>query len=276
MNDKIKSFFKSFFSNNEVLKAGQFSFIVVALVFVINVSLISVPNFVGRMNSVENIDNLIGIEEALSEMYDDQFDCQIIDEMMDCNILNGTIYNGYEISFVDEIIPDDIDSSVIQFTEEYMAIVYVDDNDMTFSISGDYSLIRNFDFSEVSTADFGDLTKTEYYFETNDNLLTNVYHSSLNQQLALIYMSQFMQVFIYLIVVTLIFMLVNFKADVKKVTFQNANKIIVVAMTGPALLVAIFGVFLPAWASIAFFLIFAIRVMFIYYKLNFNTETYTE
>ena len=276
MSSKMKSFFKMFFSNTEVTKAYKFPMIFIVLLLFVNVSLISVPNFYGKMDSVNTISNLEGIEEALELIYEDQLDCVLVDTVMDCNIVNGTMYGNYEVRFDDEMDLSDVDSSTIYFSKDVIVFVYVDDLEMAYTISGDYSLLDTFDFTEISTNDTGELTRQEYYGEINDLLLSGIFFSTLSQQLGLIYVSQFMQVFIYLIFITLIIMLMNFKAPTKKVTFINANKIIIASMTGPAFLVAILGMIIPTWASIMFFIIFAIRVMMLYYKMNFSDVTYLD
>jgi len=267
-----KSWLKMFVSNKEVLRAIHFRTIVVMLLFVINVSLISVPNFYGRMESIAELDNLIGIEEALDAIYDAQLDCHVENAEMHCADNVDAVFGAYDFMYRDALDLEGIETSTIYFAQDAAVFIYVDENDMAYSSSGDYSLLEGFDFATVKTGVAQGESLDEHYADTTDFLLTSIYHSSLPQQFLLIYLSQFMQMLIYLMILTLIFLLVNFKADRKKLTFQSANKIIVVSMTGPAFLVALIGMFVPSWASILFFIIFAVRAMFIYYRINFSKD----
>jgi hypothetical protein len=265
-----------FVSNKEVVKARHFKAAFIIILFFVNVSMISVPHFYGKMDSVNTIDNLIGIEESLELIYEDELDCEVVDSKMNCNIVNGSVYGNYKLIYSDTFDLDDIDSSVIYMSKENIAIIYVDEYDTAYSISGNYTSVEGLNFGTVKSSDFGELTKDEFYSEMNDYILSSIYFSNLGSQFSLIYMTQFMQVLIYLMVVTILFLLMNFKADVKKLSFYNANKIIVTAMTGPAFLVALLGMFIPTWASIVFFILFAIRIMLLYYQMNFSSETYMD
>lgn len=272
----MKSFVKMFVSNKEVLKARHVKGWIIVLLFIVNVSLISVPNFVGKMQSIDIIDNLVGVEEAFNAIYDAELDCKVVDLKMECNGTYPDSFGDYNFIYAPEMNADSITESTIYFAEKSIAVIYVDDAEIATVISGDYSLLNGFDFSIVKTNEYGDLTQSEFYESTNDHVLTGIYYSTLSAQFSMIYLSQFLQILIYLIVVATIFLLMNFKANEKKLSFYNANKIIVASMTGPALLVAIMGVFFTGFASVLFFIIFAVRVMFLYYRMNFSKETYID
>jgi len=77
---------------------------------------------------------------------------------------------------------------------------------------------------------------------------------------------------IYLVIVSIMFMILNYRVKVKKITYSAGVKIIIAAMTGPAIATAVFGVFITAWASIGFIILFAIRILFLYYTLNKSNE----
>jgi hypothetical protein len=228
------------------------------------------------MISIEEINQLEGIEEALTQIYEDEILCSITNLEMQCDSLVVKSYNGYELSYQDEINIDDIDSSVIRFGKSNILIVYVDDEDYSYSISGDYSLLEGFDFSQVASGDRDGLSDVEYYSEVNDFVLTGIYYSRLSEEMGVIYLAQFLQTLIYLVVVATIFLLMNFKANVKKLSYYNATKIVIVAMTGPAFLTAIIALINPGLASISFFILFALRAMLLYYKMNFSDETYID
>lgn len=265
----MKSFVKMFFSNDEVLKARKFNIFVIILLFFINVSLISVPNFMGRMESVNTIDHLYLIEEAFSDLYDLELDCQIENQEMNCDIEDNINVQGYDVIYSEEYNLDGIDSSVIYFSKTEVAIIYVDETDTAYNLLGNYRLLDGLDFSTISSEDAEDE-------EVTDNILSAIYFSTLDQYMSLIYVGQFIQTFIYISVVSSMFMLMNFKAKVKKLKYINSLKIIISSMTGPALLVALVALIEPGIASLLFFIIYAIRAMLIYYKMNFSDQTYVD
>lgn len=272
----MKSFVKMFFSNTEVLESTKFKIIVIALIFLINVSLISTPNFFGKMESINSITDLSNIEEAFTEMYEDNLNCYIENTEMICDIDDGLSYQGYDVIYTEEFLLDDVDSSTIYFTKEAVAIYYVTDRDQVFSLVGNYRLLDGFDFRTISSEDTGDLTQNEYYLQVTDSTLSAIYYSTLDQHLMLIYLGQFLQTVIYVFVVSSLFMLMNFKAKTRKLSYLNSFKIIITSMTGPALLVAIIALINPSLGSLLFFIIYAIRAMLIYYKINFSDNTYTD
>lgn len=272
----MKSFGLMFFSNKEVLKSTKFNIFIILLLFFINVSLISTPNFLGKMESVGSISELSNIEEVFIELYKDELNCYVENYEMTCDLPTPINYVGYEIKYEEIIDLSSIESSTVFFSKEHMAVVFVDENELTYPLVGNYKLLEGLDFSTVSTEDTEGLTREEHYQKTTDNILSAVYYSTLDQQLLTIYMMQFIQTLIYVMVVTGLFMLMNFKAKVKKVTYKNALKIIITAMVGPALLVAIIALYSPGIASLFFFIIIAIRAMLIYYKMNFSDQNYID
>lgn len=272
----MKSFARMLFSNKEVVHARKFKLIVIVLLFLINVSLISVPNFMGKMESINSINHLELIEEAFTEIYENELDCLVENSEMNCNIAEGLNYQGYDVLYTDVFDLDDITESVIYFSKTQVAIIFIDEDDLAYQLVGDYSLLEGQDFSTVLTEDTDGLTREEYFLQATDNILSGIYYSTLDEHMSLIYIGQFMQSIIYVFVVSSMFMLMNFKAKVKKLTYLNSYKIVITSMTGPALLVAIVALFSPGFASLLFFILYAIRAMLIYYRMNFSDQTYID
>lgn len=274
---KIKSIFKMLFNNEELMKSKEISLFIVAIILLINVSLISVPNFVGKVDGVSSISNIEGIEEVFTELYDIELDCSIDENsIMECsNFVDFTI-NDYLIRYDNIIDLETVDESTVYFSEEYLTIVYVDEDDLAYGISGNFSKLNNFSFSEILTSDYEELTKDEYYEEVTDIFLTNIYFSTLEDDFTLIYLSQFAQIFIYILVLAGMFMLVNLGSDILNLKFKDSIKLVVLSMTGPAFISAILGLFIIAWANILFLLIYGLRLMFVYYMINPRTVVKTK
>jgi hypothetical protein len=78
---------------------------------------------------------------------------------------------------------------------------------------------------------------------------------------------------IYLIIISIMFQVLNYRTKIKKISYKGGLKIIILSMLGPALLTAVLGVFFTAWAAMLFIFLFAIRILFVYYKINKTKET---
>ena len=275
--EKLKSLVKMLFNNKELLKSKEISLFIIVLLLFINVSLISVPNFVGKIDGVSSISNIEGIEEVFTELYDLELDCSVDENyLLTCsNFVEFTI-NDYLIRYDDIIDLETVDESTVYFSEEYVAVVYVDQEDLAYGISGTYSKLAYFDFSEILTSDYEGLTKQEYYEDVTDIFLSNVYYSSLEDDFTLIYLSQFAQIFIYVFILSGMFMLVNLGSDTVNLKFKDSLKLVVTSMTGPALISAILGIFILAWANILFLLVYGLRLMFVYYMVNPRTVVRTK
>lgn len=266
---KLKSFFKMLFNNKEILKSKDFNIFVILLIFFINVSLVSVPNFYGKIDGVNSISNIVGIEEVLVELYDMELDCSVDNNSeLTCNNFTDFVIADYNIIYSDVIDLTDIDSSTLYFSKEYITIIYVDQDDLAYLISGNYSKLNGFSFNEIKSSDYGELTKSEYYEDISDIFLTNIYFSNLEDDFALIYVSQFAQILIYTLILSGMFMLVNLGGSEINLRYNDSLKLVVVSMTGPALVSAILGIFIIAWASILFLLVYGLRLMLLYYLVN--------
>jgi len=224
----MKQTIQMLWSNSALMNANKIHWLLVALLFFINVSLISIPNYFGLLDGIESIDDVVdttGIEES-------------------------TIFLG----------------------SKQVAIVYIDETDIAYMVSGDYRLLAGFDFAGVKTAEHDFDTQPEYYAYVSDTVLSNIYFSFIGDQIFIIFASQFSQMLIYLFVVSVMFMILNYRVKIKKISYAAGVKIIIAAMTGPAIVTAVFGVFITAWASIGFIILFAIRILFLYYSINKSNE----
>ncbi|MEC9484503.1 MAG: hypothetical protein UMR38_01340 [Candidatus Izemoplasma sp.] len=266
--DKLKLFFRMMFSNKAILKANQFNIVIVFLLLFVNVSLITVPNYYGLADGVRIINRLDGIYETFDTMIDDDLPCEVRNEAMVCDESNLNDYYGdYRLQYRGELDTDNVTESIIYFGEDYLAIIYVDESDTAYILSGDYRLLDEFDFRNVNFAD-ADMSEADYTEYITDVFLQNVYYSNFSQQVYMVYTTQFAQTAIYVIILSIMLMILNYKAAIKKISYLAAIKIVIVAMTGPALLTALLGLFIMGYAGIIFILAYGLRMMFIYYRIN--------
>ena len=273
MNKKIITFGKALYSNTDLLKLTKIPLLLLALMLFVNVSLVSAPNFMGYMEGVETTENLEGIDEAFTEMYESNLDCRVSEESeMQCEGDMQAMYGDYQFEYADTLDVSNIDESTIIFTPDEAAIVY--QGDRTVAVSGNYSLVQGFDFSTIKdNAEDSDDTLDTFYQDNTNFFLENLYYSDLSQQIGIVYTVQFAQTFIYVVVVSLLIQMVNFRASIKKITYQAALRITILAMTGPALLAAILGFWIPGWAYLVFTMVYLIRIIVIYYSINRRSET---
>jgi len=265
----LKRFIEMFFNNKNVVNTKDVKFIFVLLVLIINVSLVSIPNFVGKMQGVKSISNIKGIEAVFDDLYEMELDCHIDREaMLSCNNFTEFTTSDYLIRYDETPDLESIKESTVYFSDEYVAIVYVDEAEMAFGLSGNYSKLIDFDFEVIKTNDYGNLTKSEYYTDTTDVFLSNIYYSQIGNDFLLIYLSQMSQILIYTLILSGMFMFVNLGTTTVNLKFRDSVKIVVFAMSGPAFITALLGIFISAWSSILFLIVYAMRLMFLYYGIN--------
>jgi hypothetical protein len=270
--NKVKLFFRMLFDNNALLKSNQFPLLLVLLLFLINVSLISVPNFYGLADSVRIINRLDGIYETLEEMYTEEMPCEVREEQMVCEETNlQESYGNYKIQYLGELDTEQVEESLIYLGKDYMAILYVE-GETAYIMSGDYRLLEGFSFADVYPNE-SDLSEEDYPEYISDLFLQNIYYSNVGEQIYLVYTTQFAQTAIYVIMLSIMMLIVNYKAMVKKITYTASIKIVIVGMTGPALLTAILGGFILGYAGLVFILAYGLRMMFMYYKINKHEGT---
>lgn len=272
MKDKLLLFTRMLYNNDALLKTARAGILVTALVLFINVSLVSAPNYVGYMRGVGSIEQLHSVETAFEAMYEDELPCRVDENaIMHCDVDEERTYGDYTFRFQDRLDPSEIDETAIIFSPEKAALVYHEEGRTV--VDGDYNLLTGFDFSEIkqNAADTDD--PEEHIANNTDFFMRNLYYSDLNQTVGMIYTVQFAQTFLYVFFVSFMFMMLNFRASMKKVTYQAALRITVFAMTGPALLSAVLGLRISTWAYVLFTVVYLARVIVLYYKLHRSKVT---
>jgi maltodextrin utilization protein YvdJ len=272
MNNKIKTFGKAFYDNSALFKLTKIPLFLLALMLFVNVSLVSAPNFIGYMEGISVVDSLDGIDEAFVEMYESELECKVNDaNQMECNGTPQSMYGDYHFRFQNTLDVSGINESTIIFTPDKAVIIY--QGNSTAVLDGDYSLMQGFDFSTVKDESQNLQSMDAFYQDNTDFFLEYLYYSDLGQNIGIVYAVQFAQTFLYVVIVSLLIQMVNFKASIKKVTYQAALRITILAMTGPALLAALLGLWFAGWAYLIFTLIYLIRIIVIYYSINRRSET---
>lgn len=270
----LKDNIKMLWDNKQLIQARHLGYILTFLLLIVNVSMISIPNFFGLLNGLREIDNMAGIEVAFREMYDDELPCSVSETFtMECEgTIEGT-YGNYQVVYQEEVNTDNINQPTIFFGYRSFTMIYITENSKAFIVAGDYRLLSGFSFAEINTIDHEFDSLQEYQDRVTDVFISAIYNSTIGEKVFLIFSSQFAQVIIYIVIISFMFMIVNFRSKIRKITFSASLKIIIASMTGPALLTAIIGIFLRGWASVLFTILFAIRIMFVYYEIHRAKET---
>jgi len=268
----LKNHIALLWSNATLLKSLKVPLFWVFVLFFVNVNLVTIPNYFGLLNGIRSIDRLAQIEETFVQFYDLELDCRIDENAeLTCGTIPDTV-NGYKLVVQDEIQTEGIVESTILLGRTQTALIYVDEDDLAYVVAGDYRFLTGFDFALVKTLDH-EGTLAEHYASVTDLYLSGIYFSTIGEQLILVFSSQFAQMGIYLVMVSLMFLILNFRTKIKKITYKASVKLVVLAMTGPALLTAVLGVFFTAWASMLFIFVYAVRVLFLYYRAHKAEET---
>jgi hypothetical protein len=270
----LKNDIKMLWDNKQLIEARKLGFILTFLLLIVNVSMISIPNFFGLLNGLRDIDQLVGIETTFRAMYDDALPCSVSETFtMECvGNVDGT-YGNYRIVYQEEIVTENINEPTIFFGYRNFTMIYINENNKAFIVAGDYRLLSGFSFAEVNSANHEFDTLEDYQDRVTDVFISGIYNSTIGEKVFLIFSSQFAQIVIYIVIISFMFMILNFRSKIRKITFPASLKIVIVSMTGPALITAILGIFFRGWASVLFTILFAIRVMFVYYEIHRAKET---
>ncbi len=268
----LKQNIKGLWDNKQIIHAKDLHFGWIIVLFIITVILISIPNYFGLLNGLRDIDHLEGLESAFQAMYDQPIPCHVTeDAVMRCDELHiNNRYGEYQFIYQETVDTSDISISTIYMGETTFAMVYINESDQAYLVSGNYQLLRMFDFETINSNATGDLIT--YQQSVTDIFISSIYNSTINEKIVLIFITQFSQALIYMVILTFMIMIVNFRSKFHKITFMAANKIVMASMLGPALLSAIVGIFLTGWGSVLFTILFAIRMMFVYYQIHRTIE----
>lgn len=280
MKNNLLTGIKMLYDNQTLMKAPRISMLLAFLVLLVNVTFISAPNAIGLMRGVEVITYIDDVEVAFAKMYDSGLNCVVSQEaIMVCEGPFEETYGAYAFEWVEAIDLDAVEVSTILFSAEEAAIVYVEnpmteDEELTVLI-GRFHLLGGFDFSTIEMLAEDSEDVANYYDEVTEHFLRNLYFSNFTLYITIIYLTQFAQLFLYVMVVSLFYLLLNYRAKMKKITWSASFKITVVAMSGPALLAALFGFIAPEWAGIIFVFVYLARIIVLYYRINRVEETLT-
>lgn len=265
---KHLNIFQSLWDHRQLIHFKHTSFYKVVIAFFVGVSLIATPNFFGLIQGIQQIDNLLGIESAFTAMYNQPLPCAVNDnEEMSCQ-LNGVQnqYGDYAFIYQTELDASAITASTLIFAQKEFAAIYVNENQQAFLLSGTYRLLKGFDFATINALAEGDLIS--HQAEVTDRFVSNIYFSTLEEKMIAVYLSQWFQTLIFVVIISLMILILNLNEKKKKISFGYATKMVVMNIVGPALLSAILGLISPSWASVVFLFVYAIRSMFLYYYLH--------
>lgn len=259
--------------NRQLIQAKKIGYILTFVMMIINVSMISIPNLFGLLNGLRDIERMVGIEDAFKAMYDAEIPCVITENLtFTCTEnIHGT-YGNYQVVYQEEVDADEINEPTIFFGFRNFTMVYITENSRAFIVAGDYRLLSGFSFAEVNATPHEFESLEEYQDRVTDVFISGIYNSTIGEKVFLIFSSQFAQATIYVVIISFMFMILNFRAKFRKISFSASLKIIIASMTGPALLSAIIGIFMRGWGSVLFTVIFAIRTMFLYYEIHRTKE----
>ncbi len=280
MKQKWLTFFKMLYNHNLVLRAYKAPFIIVIILFLVNIAMIAAPGIFAHLQNTHMPDSLDDVDTAFVELYKDEIDCRIEDNRLDCDASYDTYYGDYRF-YTTEGLPnvEDIDESAIILGESQAAAVFIEnrgeEDEIFRAVGGDYRLLDEFDFSDIRERAEASEDKDAYYEETTNMFLMNLMYADIGQNMLMNYMLQGAQMLLYIVFISALYLLTNFRARIKKVNYTSAFKMAVFAMTGPALVTAVFSLItfladsaLTTWATLFFTMLYLIRVILVYNRIN--------
>lgn len=236
-------FGKIIYSNKAIMKFKDVSLFVIFFLFLINTTLVTSPLFVARAQ-IEPGDLLArfdGLEVAFEEIYELGLNCEI-EQNLTCELPDNV--NGYEIVVTGEPQTD----KYIWFASELVI-----QNEI--SISGSYDFLNGIYLNPTN------------YQDNTEAILYAMSASTVGRDYYIMYVGQFVQNLLYLLAVSALIMVANYKQAKRKVTYTQAVKVTVMAMLGPALVAGVLGVFWVQFSTLIFMTIYSLRMMNIYFNV---------
>ncbi len=271
MKEKLTTFIKMFYSNKTLLRARKASFFPAFLLLIVNAMLVTVPTIAGLVQGLERGEDFDNIHRAFRDAYQDRLDCRIEDRELTCSELIRTRYGDYDFIHVEEV-PDnieDFEASSVILGRTRAVIIQVDEDDGSRKIlQGSYALHGDLDFSRVQEGAEEAEDEQVYQDTVTGFFLDNLYYVNIAEGMLFLYPAQFFQTAVYVLLVSPFFLITNYRSPVKKIDFTTALKLTIFAMTGPALLTAVLGWPLAGWASLLFTIVYLLRIIAVYYRVN--------
>lgn len=276
-----KPFFpKTLYSNKELLKTNQWSIAKMILIFIVNVSLICAPFFLSRTKTkpIDVLDYMPNIEVAFQEFYELELPCSINKLELTCEIAIDQSYVLTDYTLY--ILPTDLASinpntSRIVMTNNHIGLYYIDalDEKDNYNIESSYRLLEEMDFSKINREDLQleMLEEEAFYKYITETILLGILNGNLPSDLATIYLAQLVQTSLYVLIMSVMLMAANLRRQVKKIYYSSSLKYTIFAITGPALIAAIIGLFSTIIGTIVWSAIYAVRIILLYTKIN-NTD----
>ncbi len=287
MNNQVKveqlskPFFpKTLYSNDELLKTNQWSIIKMIFIFIINVSLICAPFFMSRTKTkpIDVLGYMPNIDLAFKDLYQLELSCDITNMELVCDTSNNTVVplTGYDLYILPEDLQtiDDTKSRIVM-TDFHIGLYFVDSEDEknNYSLESSYRLLEGMDFSKINPVDLDlEILEEEVFYEyITETILLAVLNGNLPSDLATIYLAQLVQTALYVFIMSFMLMAANLRRQVKKIYYSSSLKYTVFAITGPALIACIIGLFSTMLGTIVWSAIYAVRIILLYTKIN-NTD----
>ena len=280
-HDNPKAFFpKTLYSNRELLKTNTWSVAKMVIIFILNISLICAPFFMSRTktNELDVRGYMPGIDQALKELYQLELPCQVINQTFTCQNTDSQKLSltGYDLYLFPTALESiNTSESRIIFYEKMISLHYVDNEDdrNNYNLDSSYRLLEGMDFEKINREDLNleNFQEEDFYIYVNDVLISAVLSGNLPSDLSTIYLAQFVQTILYVLIMSLMLMAVNLRRQVKKLYYMSALKYTVFGITGPALVAAVIGLFSTLLGTILWSAIYVVRIILLYTKIN-NTE----
>jgi len=276
MKNKLTVFVRSFYFNSDVLKAYKIGGFLAFILFLVNIMLISFPPVRGAITSTPDYEDFPGINEAFHDIYEREIPCVLDDFSLTCDGEVDSFQAGaYRFEIVDEMRDDlDVSENTIYLGETEAAIIYVDEDDNRTILSSNYATQPTLDFSTVMQRAEDSDDMTAYYDRQTQSFMNNLYFSEVASTMLIIYPAQLAQIGLYVLLVGFMLLISNYKAKMKKLTVGSALKITVSAMTGPALVAALLGIFIPQWAVLIFTIAYLVRIVALYFEISASDQPF--
>lgn len=284
LNDILKYYAFTLFSNKEVIRAYTKSWKVAIFAYILSLLILLTPIAYHQLLVSDRIivNQFSDIELAFNDIYDRNIDCKISNSVLTCN--NDISYefesNNYLVVINKEFDYDiQIDNEVakntdnlIVFSKDHIFIRFVEREDgiaykPVQNIRGYYSNINTFDFKEIYNNGLTDeeTAREGYYLANTLYLFSRIKMSNLVPTL-LLWLGQFI-LSTFLLIIPSAF-LINYgnkkgqRAD--EYNFKGSLKISLVMLLGVSFICALIGILSLELTPILLTVFYTIRLLLIY------------
>lgn len=265
---KSRIFIEGLYKSEVALQAYRFNWLIIIVMLFSVIMMSSLPSLVMRyeFNSQLIDEKFPDIYPSFVQLYEDELDCKVDDQAkLVCKNPQDFKAGKYNVTFKETDTPQPF--TIYLMDDQFAVSSFVDNEHQP--LVGTYNLLHGFDFSKIKSQKPSDVTNAEYYLNITNEFLKNVYLSTYDIGAIMAMMMSFLQIMVYIPLMAALLVFGNKGlpgVPESKLKYKDAIKIIVYLALTPALITAMVSFVWPTIGAYTFLMLFAIRIIMVYFK----------